>query len=442
MSGWKRRCAAVACALLVAGTLTSCAGLQPKPKVTLTIKVPPLAMSSSAMPDLQDAYDLLERAGKEFAEQYTEADVTVNVVKFDYVAEDQFITDCFDTEDAADILFENYFNMSTYVYTGRVVPLDDIITDAQRADIGETYWDMSRMDGKTYMLPYYATQHTLGYNKELFRQCGLEEYIGEENTIQSWTPEEWETILSTLAARLPEMHYPMMMYARNEQGDTHIMTLLRSRGCTFFDEEGRFCLNTPEGIAALQWFVDARQKGYFPANCESLMFSDCVDLFQNGQLAISMVNSVMLSSISNIDIGLVNFPSMDGRGYNTRFLTGFMAFDNGDTAKLAAAKAFLQFFYASELYMDCSQCVFPVSESVLARMGTRKPMSDAYRANVVNAVDFRGGNPNWRGVRSVFWPEIHALLSGEQTAEEAAAAIDRACNEAIDVGWKSSTLHE
>ena len=51
----------------------------------------------------------------------------------------------------------------------------------------------------------------------------------EDGKIQSWTPEEWEHILSTLAAELPEMTYPMMMYAKNDQGDTHIMTYYAAR---------------------------------------------------------------------------------------------------------------------------------------------------------------------------------------------------------------------
>ena len=31
-----------------------------------------------------------------------------------------------------------------------------------------------------------------------------------------------------------------MMYAANNQGDSHIMTLLRSHGCTLYNEEGLF----------------------------------------------------------------------------------------------------------------------------------------------------------------------------------------------------------
>ena len=42
---------------------------------------------------------------------------------------------------------------------------------------------MSQINGKTYILPYYSLQNTLCFNKDLFRQCGLEDVIGEEGVI-------------------------------------------------------------------------------------------------------------------------------------------------------------------------------------------------------------------------------------------------------------------
>lgn len=101
------------------------------------------------------------------------------------------------------------------------------------------------------------------YNKDLFRQCGQEQYIEAEKTIQSWTPEEWEHILSALAKNLSEMTYPIMMHAKNDQGDAHIVTLLRSKGSLFFDENDRFNLNTEEGVATLNWIADSYRRDLF-----------------------------------------------------------------------------------------------------------------------------------------------------------------------------------
>ena len=442
MKKWKWIITGGICFVLLLGALTGCRGQEAeKQQITLRVKLPPLTVAN-ADTGIADSYEVLKKAGEEFAAQYKDYDVTVEVVKFGYTEEDEYIAGCFDTEDAVDILFEGYFNMAGYIHTGRVVPLDDIITEEMRADVDDMLWKMSQVDGKTYMLPYYSLQNTLIYNKNLFRQCGLEEYIGEDGTIQSWTPEEWERILSTLAEKLPEMTYPMLMYAKNDQGDTHIMTLLRSKGSPFFDENGRFHLNTEEGIAALQWIADSYQKGYFPDGCEKMEIIDCSDLFTNDQLAIYMANSATSLIIDRDGAGLVNFPSLDGKGYNTSFVTGFAIFDNGDQEKIQVAKDFLRYFMSDEELMNYAQVGIPASKATIERVSEHIFMQEAYTANASNTVDFTANNPNWRGVRDVFYPHIHELLAGTKTPQEVAEAIDTDCNAAIETGWENSKLHE
>ena len=442
MKKWKWIITGGICFVLLLGALTGCRGQEAeKQQITLRVKLPPLTVAN-ADTGIADSYEVLKKAGEEFAAQYKDYDVTVEVVKFGYTEEDEYIAGCFDTEDAVDILFEGYFNMAGYIHTGRVVPLDDIITEEMRADVDDMLWKMSQVDGKTYMLPYYSLQNTLIYNKNLFRQCGLEEYIGEDGTIQSWTPEEWERILSTLAEKLPEMTYPMLMYAKNDQGDTHIMTLLRSKGSPFFDENGRFHLNTEEGIAALQWIADSYQKGYFPDGCENMEIIDCSDLFTNDQLAIYMANSATSLIIDRDGAGLVNFPSLDGKGYNTSFVTGFAIFDNGDQEKIQVAKDFLRYFMSDEELMNYAQVGIPASKATIESVSEHIFMQEAYTANASNTVDFTANNPNWRGVRDVFYPHIHELLAGTKTPQEVAEAIDTDCNAAIETGWENSKLHE
>lgn len=434
MKRWRKILVGGISLIMFLGALTSCATQKTEKKqITLRIKLPPLTVAN-ANTGITDFYDVLTQAGKEFAAQHEDYDVTVEVVKFNYTEEDDYITGCFDTDNAVDILFEGYFNMAGYIHTGRVVPLDDIITDEMRSDVDGTLWRMSQMDGKTYMLPYYSLQNTLIYNKDLFRQCGLVQYIGEDETIQSWTPEEWQYILSTLAKNLPEMTYPMLMYAKNDQGDTHIMTLLRSKGSSFFDGNGRFNLNTEEGVAALQWLVDSYQAGYFPAGCENMEIIDCSALFENNQLAIYMANRAMMLNMNTTSTGAVNFPSLDGKGYNTSFVTGFEVFDNGNPDKVQVAKDFLRYFMSKEEFMNYAQIGIPASNTTAERVSEHIFMQEAYTANAANTVDFTANNPNWRGVRDVFYPHIHELLAGTKTPQEVAKALDTDCNVAIEIG--------
>ena len=415
-----------------------------KSGISITIKTPVLQMTSYKDKSIKDTYSFMKKAATAFESQYKEENVKINVVQFEKADEDEQIIGCFDTENATDILYEEYFNMSTYVHTGKVVPLDDIISQEIRNDISSSYWDISKLNGKTYMMPFLGMQNTLCYNKDLFKQVGLGKYVSDDDVIQNWSLEDWETILKTLQKKLSENVYPMLMYGKNEMGDTHVITFLRSRGCTFFDENGRVKLNTKEGIEAVQWLMDCNKKGYFPANAENLEINDCYDLFMNGQLAIYINNAVLDTTIreSNVNYGNVNFPSIDGTGFTTNFLTGFEVFDNGNAKRLKVAKDFIKFIYENDEWLEYSVGAIPCSNKVAIKYADVLKDKQKYIDNNQTGWNFTGNAPNWRGVRAVFYKDIRELLYGEKTAEEMAKQIEENCNRVINEGYANSKLHE
>lgn len=428
-------------ALLTAGALMISPGCKgARRTVTLTLKAPSLTFRASAIDDnIISTYELLDRIGEEFSGQYTDADIEINVIIYENAKEYENIDECYDTDNAADVLMNDYFTMEAHIHSGRVVPLDDIISDELRGDIGDVFWQQSTLDGRTYMLPYHYRQNVLAYNKDIFRAAGLEQYIGSGDEIISWTPDEWEEILAALRGSMPDTSYPLMMYALDNQGDTHVMCYIRSRGSRFFDENKRFDLETEQGIAGLQWIKDCVDKGYMPENSGEINLLSNYDMFMNGQLAIFVANASLEESF-DMDYGLVNFPAPDG-GISTNFLTGFEVFDNGDPDRLRAAKALVKYIYESE-FLDYSTAGIPCSRSVCERYSDHLAPMQKYIDNADSAVDFTGGDPNWLGVRSVFYPHIRDLVSGRKTAAEVAAELDADANAAIEEGSSRSTLHE
>lgn len=426
-----------AAAVLCMGLLLS-GCTKEKEEVSITVKVPVLTMDTVTDPDIRSADEFLEKAAAAFEEQ--NPGVTIHVMTFEQTKEDEAVVGSFDTDEAADVLYEGYFNMATYIYSGRMVPLDDMVSDEMKNDIDDSLWEMSKADGKTYMIPFLSLQNTYIYNKDLFRQAGLEKYVADEDIIQNWTLDEWEEILAALKENLPENVYVMPMYAGNNQGDTHTMTLIRSMGSSFFDENGRFHLDTEEGIAGLSWIKENKEKGYYPPYCEDLEISDTVELFFNEQIVFMIGNSANSSQVP-FDYGFVNFPGGEG-GNATAFVTGFSVFDNGDERKLEAAKEFVKYICETETWRDYSAGGIPASKATADKYGDQISMLEAYYQNNVNVVDFTANNPNWRGVREAFYPHIYKLLRGDESAQEAAAGIDRDCNAAIEEGFQTGRLHE
>lgn len=426
---------------MLCGLLTGC-GNAGKENVTLIIKVPMQEMHCVGNEEIDCVQAFLERAGAAFAEQYEEAEVNMDLRVFALTDEAEAITDCFDTEDAADILYEAYFNMASYIHTGRVVPLDDIITEEMREDIDGSLWKMSTVEGKTYMMPYLNMQNILIYNKVLFQSCGLEEYFGEDGEIQNWTIEEWTDILDTLAEKLPEGVFPMMMYAENNQGDTHTMSRLRAFGGSIFDENGNFDFQNEKVVRALDWMQQGVERGWYPPHSENLEMKDCSELFANSQLAVYNFNNANTTLYGDIEMyGFVNYPG----GVATIFPNGFEVFDNGDDRKIQVAKDFIRYIYETEEWLELSAGNIPASRKVTEKYADRIMMLKEFSDNSVHVVDFMNNSPNWQGtetaVRSVFWLHIHDLLQGLTTPEECAGALDRDCNAALEAGRSDSRLH-
>jgi multiple sugar transport system substrate-binding protein len=261
--------------------------------------------------------------------------------------------------------------------------------------------------------------------------------------IQNWTIDEWTEIFDTLAEKLPTGSYPMAMYGKNNQGDTHIMSLIRSFGSTIFDENGNFNFETEEAIEALTWIQDGVDKGWYPPHPENLEITDMQELFCNNQLVFYLYNIANRGLIDDLDdYGFVNFPG----DIATSFITGFEVFDNGNDAKVQAAKDFLKYIYETDEWLELSAGNIPVSKKVAAQYGDQIEMLNEFMENNSHVIDFMNNSPNWQGnetsVRSVFWPNIHDLLMKDITPEECAKNLDTACNEALEIGRENSTLHE
>ena len=258
-------------------------------KITISIKTPPIGVGN--IPGIGEAeiYDLFVDAFERFKNQYDKYDVDLKIGRYNYVDEKEQLADKYGTDEAADIFFSGSYNTPTYVSDGWLVPLDDIIDEDLQKDIDENIWEQCSIDGRVYVMPFQQLQNTLLVNKEMMERAGLDEYIPAEDTIAQWSTKEFNVILQRLQETLdPEKEFVLMMYAANNQGDSHIMTLLRAYGGTLYDEEGDFAVDTPEGIAALEWLKDLNDKGITPKGAENMELIDCVNLFNNGQMALCM----------------------------------------------------------------------------------------------------------------------------------------------------------
>lgn len=409
-----------------------------KKEISLVVKTGVHPLAGVVDDTTPDAFTFLEKASQDFTRNYKDAKVSIEVFQYESERHKKELDECFGTKNSPDIVFASQFNLSAYAHKGKIVPLDDMIDAHIRDDIPVDIWENCVIDGRTYMIPFVTAQNVLCFNKKLFRQAGLDRLCGSDD-VQSWTLVEWEDVLSSLKKSLPPASYPMMMYAADDQGDTHIMLLLRSRGCKFFDMDGRVDIDNDEGLAALEWLRSSGKRGFFPPHPERLVIMDNSELFTSGQLAIYIANAAIQSIFdeAGIECGYVNFPSSGGAGFNSSFDMSFAVVDNGDEDKIKAAKAFIKYIYGTS-WLDYSAGGIPASARVAKKYAPELAVVSRYINNSGRNVNFSNNSPNWLGVRAVFWRRINELFATSNPVEQIAREIEDDCNAAIDKGRAES----
>lgn len=388
---------------------------------------------------------------KEAARRYNELhpNVNINVEVIPGDSRDEKLRAAEATDSLPDIVYEGAFAMSSYYHSGSVVPLDDIISDADREDIGTGIWENCQIEGKTFVFPFAHMPGTLIYNADMFRKAGLDEYIGDEYDIVTWTPDELKNIILPALKEKIDGVYPMSMFAMNNQGDTWNLAYLRMFGCNFFSEDGYLCANDEKGVAALQYLMDLNKAGLTVPGAESLTSNDNNAMFQNQQLAVSFTNSTLFGviradmasgAVEPFDVRLANIPG-DPNPNSFTYVSGFVAMNTHDDARIAASKDFIQYVATDPELVLASKNTLPVRVSVTEAVASELPYLKAYTANQKYIFNFSNNIPGYNELRNVLFPELQAALTGQKTAQEALDSYVANGNKVIDEGRASSVVY-
>lgn len=388
---------------------------------------------------------------KEAGNRYTalHPNVTVNVEVIAGDTRDEKLRAAEASDSLPDVMYEGAFTMSSYYHSGSILPIDELISDADRTDIGEGIWENCLVEGKTFIFPFAHMPGTLIYNADMFKEAGLDAYIGGEYEIITWTPDQLKNdILPALRDKLTGA-YPMSLFAMNNQADTWNLSYLRMFGSTFFDETGHLCVNDERGVKAMQYIIDLYNEGLTVPGAESLTSNDCNAMFLNQQIAVSFTNSTLLTNLHTdmnngtvepFDARLANIPG-DPHPNSFTYVSGFMAMNTHDDARIAAAKDFIKFVCTDPELVVASKNTLPVRASVTEKVGAELPYLPAYTENQQYIFNFSNNMPGYNELRNVLFPEIQAALTGEKTAQEAMDSYVEKGNIVIDEGRASSVVY-
>jgi multiple sugar transport system substrate-binding protein len=404
--------------------------------------------------DGADYDSFFKYAAEKFSKQYKEHDVKVNVQVVAGDQRDELLNVNLNGGTPPDIFFESVFAMGDYAHRGALVPLNDIVDEESKKDIAKNYWENVTFGEDIYFYPFSHMPGTLAYNADMFKDAGLEEFVGEENGIKTWTLDEYEQILNKLKTDLPKdkysNSYPMALYALNNQADTWNLAYLRMFGNKFFDKKGNLIIDDAKGEKAAAWLKEIYDEGLTNPGAESVSSNDANAMFQNQQLAISFTNSVLFNNAKadmesgkapKFDLRLANIPSESGDPLTFTYVTGAAVFNTGDDTRMKVSKDFVKFFSTDEELVKASKNGVPVRTSVADEFKAEKPLFEAYDENAKYLFNFTGNVPGYSQLRQVLYPELQALYTGQKSAAEAMKDYQKNGNQAIEEAKASSVIY-
>ena len=386
---------------------------------------------------------------KEAAKRYNEKnpDVKVNVQVIPGEQRSDKLSVAIQTKTLPDVFFDSSFALSEYAHMGVLAPLDDIVDEESKKDIAPAIWDNVTINDNVYFYPFGHNPGTLAYNADMFKEAGLDKYVGGEHDIITWSLDDFSTILKTLKEKNSDVA-PMGLFAKNNQGDTWNMSYMRMFGNPFFDKEGNIVVNEETGEKALTFINDIREKGYTTKGAESLTSNDVNAMFQNKQTAINFTNSVLFSGIQKdmsdgkvekFDMRLANIPG-EKKPVSFTYVTSSVVFNTGDEGKMAAAKDFVKFYSTDPELVKASKNTLPVRESVSKEVSSELPYLEAYNKNSDNVINFSNNTPGYAELRNAFFPELQAVFTGAKTPKEALDNFTEQGNRIIETNKSKSVI--
>ena len=242
--------------------------------------------------------EALKQAARDYAAQ---TGVQINVVEFPYAnLFDKELIDLNSRTGAYDLIMLDdpwfpRFAASQFL-TDLTPLLQTMEQTALDADFVETSAALCRhpyQSGAIYALPYVGNSQLFFYRKDLFAKYGLSE------------PTTWDAVLNaakTIHEKEPgagggKMYGYVMRAAQGNAAVADFMPIFWAFGGEMFDASGKPTVNSPEGIAALQFMLELGK--YTPPGYASFNADDVAQHMLQGTAAMSINWPAWLSSFSD-----------------------------------------------------------------------------------------------------------------------------------------------
>ncbi len=334
---------------------------------------------------------------------------------------------------APDLVFEGPERLTAnWGARGLMVDLSDIWENGVSGEIYDAIASACRSgDGARYIYPVCMTTHCMAVNRDLMEAAGAWQYVDEER--HTWTTEGFIEAVKALREYGVERVGEVFCGGQGgDQGTRALVTNLYSGSFTD-PEHTRYTFNSPENIEALELLRSLDGIVFDP----KATGTENIERFSSGELAMSFcwnvgceVTQTINDPDRDFDIFPLAFPTDNGDFNLQGGIWGFGIFDNGDEARIEAAKTFIRFL--TEDTTRYSQTVlsttfFPVRD--VPNIYENDDLMSEYIILRQYLGDYYQVTPGWANARTAWWTMLQEIGAGGDIPE-AAAAFESAANAA------------
>ncbi len=340
-------------------------------------------------------------------------DIKVTVEYLDYTNGDDQINTAIEGKQAPDLVLEGPERLvANWGARGLMVDLGDLWTDDAKAVIYDSVQNACKSnDGVFYEYPLCMTAHTMAINRDIFEAAGALQYLDETNG--TWTTEGFQKAVQAV------YDYGQTnvgaVYCSGQGGDQGTRALVNNLyGGTFTNaEHTEYTANSEENIKALE-LLKSMDGINFDA---SIAGGDEINMFCNGTFAMAFCWNVSQEKNNKDNISFevlpMAFPSEDGKPQLCGGIWGFGIFDNGDEAKIQAAKTFIDFMANDEKQAVESvkaSNYWPVKD--LGNIYDGDELMTEYAKFVEYMGDYYQVVGGWAEARTAWWNMLQQVGSG------------------------------
>ena len=372
--------------------------------------------------------------------------INVSVEYLDYTSGDDQVTAAIEAGTTPDLVLEGPERLvANWGAKGKMVDISDLWTDEAKADIiansAAVEVACKNADGVYYEYPLCMTTHTMAINYEVFEQAGALQYINEDRT---WTVENFEKALQAVkdSGLVQETG---VVYCGGQGGDQGTRALAANLYNAKFanDDHTGWTMNSEAGVKGLQQLVDWCNAGILSYDA-GIAASDELQLFANGTTAMTFcwnaANEANYASQVTFTAYPVAFPSEDGTPELCGGIYGLGIFDNGDAAKIAAAKEFIKFVCDDEKQGPASVAATGFFPARASYGNVYAGTEDETRMEVFAGFgqwlgDYYQATLGWAEQRTEWWNLLQRVFNGGDVQTEADAYV-AACNAATEAASK------